>query len=240
MTNHLHFFVQVGEAPLGALMRDVASNYARAYQLKLETTGHLFERRYHAKIVDVDAYLFAVLRYIHLNPVEAGLARSPAQYPWSSHRAYAGLAAPEPWLEIDFCLAAFARERRQAQHAYRRLIQEPAPASDREALETEADVLGDDEFVAKLELAPNKPRASGETIDQVVSEACRRFGVQEAVVRSKSREPGAVRTRAWIARQAIDRGIATLAEVARGLGRDRATLRHAMRTHAGPLDDEDA
>jgi putative transposase len=88
MSNHLHFFIQVGDAPLGVVMRDIASNYARAYQAKLDTTGHLFERRYYAKVVEVEHYLFAVLRYIHLNPVADGLVQRAMDYPWSSHRGH--------------------------------------------------------------------------------------------------------------------------------------------------------
>src|SRR4051812_8639065 len=60
MTNHIHMLVQVGDPPLSGLMRDIASGYARAFQLKRATTGHLFENRYHAILVDADAYLLAL------------------------------------------------------------------------------------------------------------------------------------------------------------------------------------
>ena len=53
-------------------MRQIASEFARAMQVKLETTGHFFERRYHAILVDADSYLMELLRYVHLNPVRAG------------------------------------------------------------------------------------------------------------------------------------------------------------------------
>lgn len=102
-------------------MRDIASNYARAFQLKMQTTGHLFERRYHATLIDVDVYLLAVLRYIHLNPVAAGLVRNVSEYRWSSHRAYAeGLG--ESWLTTDFALSMFAQTRARARAAYCRFV----------------------------------------------------------------------------------------------------------------------
>jgi REP element-mobilizing transposase RayT len=69
MTNHVHLLVQVSDEPLGRLMHRIASKYARTVQARIATTGHLFERRYHAALVDTDRYLIAVLRYIHLNPV---------------------------------------------------------------------------------------------------------------------------------------------------------------------------
>jgi putative transposase len=121
MSNHLHLLIRVSASPLGPVMRDIASNYARAFQLKMQTSGHLFERRYHATLIDVDAYLLAVLRYIHLNPVAAGLVRKVSEYRWSSHRAYAG-GSGEPWLTTDFALAMFAQTRERAHAAYCRFV----------------------------------------------------------------------------------------------------------------------
>ena len=110
MTNHLHLLVRVSDEPLGHVMRLIASKYAKAFQRKLDTSGHLFERRYFARLIDGDAYLMAVLRYIHLNPVAAGLTPSAAEYPWSSHHAYGGGSA-ESWLTMDFVLALFGSDR---------------------------------------------------------------------------------------------------------------------------------
>lgn len=91
MTNHLHALLQIADRPLGKIMQRIAQRYARYRHKALRTSGHLFERRYKAKLVDVDAYFLALLRYIHLNPVKAHLVTDPADYPWSSHRAFLGL-----------------------------------------------------------------------------------------------------------------------------------------------------
>src|SRR6187399_2766342 len=100
MTNHLHLLVQVGKDPLAAPMRQIACEFARRMQAKLQTTGHFFERRYHAKLVDADSYLLELIRYIHLNPVRGGLVESPSQYRWSSHHAYLGTRS-EDWVTTD-------------------------------------------------------------------------------------------------------------------------------------------
>src|SRR5882724_7664036 len=97
MTNHLHALVQIGEAPLAVLMHRIARPYARYRQRQLRTTGHLFERRYKAWLVDADMYFVALLRYIHLNPVKARMVATVDECPWSSHSAYAGTATL-PWL----------------------------------------------------------------------------------------------------------------------------------------------
>ena len=90
MTNHLHLLMQVADAPLGKVMQRIAMRYSRYRHRRLKTTGHLFERRYQAKLVDMDSYAIALLRYIHLNPVVASIVPDPAEYPWSSYRAYLG------------------------------------------------------------------------------------------------------------------------------------------------------
>jgi putative transposase len=77
MTNHVHLLVQVGERPLGRLMQQVGARFARTIQKELRTTGHLFENRYHALLVDVDNYFLELLRYIHLNPVRAHIVSLP-------------------------------------------------------------------------------------------------------------------------------------------------------------------
>jgi REP element-mobilizing transposase RayT len=230
MSNHLHLLLQVGEQPLAHVMRQIASGYARAFQQKIETTGHLFERRYHATLVDVDSYLMELLRYIHLNPVRARLVNHPAEYRWSSHHAYAGRTAPELWLTTSFALALFAEDRLRAHAAYRRFVELPQSAER-------------DEWV--LDLGGGMPQpsvkaanpgngvvpATRQSLEALIAEGCKRFGVAEAHLASPSREACIVQARAWIAREALARRVATLSAVARALGRDRATLRFAMRQH---------
>lgn len=224
MTNHLHLLVQVGDEPLGSLMRQVASGYARAFQMKLETTGHLFERRYFARMVVADAYLLAVLRYIHLNPIQAGMCASAAEHPWSSHSAYAGGPVP-PWLTTDFALAMFSEERVAACASYRQFIAagDPGWSPEDDAVSTPLDI----QPLARPEIWRRNPKPS-QTLEELAMEACAIFAVTPADVLSIRRDHALVLTRGWIGREAVARGVASLSAVARFLGRDRATLRHAM------------
>jgi REP element-mobilizing transposase RayT len=230
MTNHLHFLMQVGERPLGDVMRHIASGYARAFQQKLTTTGHLFERRYHANIVDVDSYLLELLRYIHLNPVRAKLVSRAADYRWSSHGAYAGAVAAEPWLTTRFALDLFGRDAQYARAAYLHFM-ESTPDMEFEAPlpMSEAIATGRPPLPARSAAPPGL--AVRQTLAQLLDEACQRFAVREADLSSPSRDPLLVQVRAWVAQEALDRRISTLSEVARALGRDRATLRSGMRLY---------
>lgn len=235
MTNHLHFLIQVGDDPLSFVMRQIASGHARAFQSKMETTGHLFERRYHAVLVEAESYFLQLLRYIHLNPVRACMVQRPGQYRWSSHLAYAG-GARENWLTTDFALAMFSTARNAAHAAYRAFVDEAETEENLELFSRgDVPVLGGVSFVARVS-GGGGSAAPPPSLDSLLTEACRIFGTSEAEIRSDSRASIVVRARAWIASQAVSRRIATLSAVARSLRRDRATLRYAMRQYTSKVD----
>ena len=103
MDHHVHALIQIGVDPLGKVMQRIATHYSRYRHKQLRTTGHLFERRYKAWLVDTDHYFIELLRYIHLNPVEAKMVAVADEYLWSSHKAYLG-SEVLPWLTINFGL----------------------------------------------------------------------------------------------------------------------------------------
>lgn len=121
MSNHLHLAVQVAEVPLSKIMQNVAFRYTRWINRKQGKMGHLFQGRYKAILVDQDAYLLALTRYIHLNPVRAGLVKDPSAYPWSGHRAYVGRESL-PWLTTDWVLSQFASHAGHARRVIKRLL----------------------------------------------------------------------------------------------------------------------
>jgi len=103
MTNHIHMLIQISDVPLWRVMLRIAGKYARAVQAAMQTTGHLFEKRYHAVLVDSEAYLLTLIRYLHLNPVSAALVGKPGDYSWSSHHEYLGTRA-HPWVTTSTAL----------------------------------------------------------------------------------------------------------------------------------------
>ena len=105
-TNHLHFAVEVGRMPLSRGMQNLTFLYTRWINQRKKRMGHLFQGRYKARLLDRDAYLLELVRYIHLNPVRAGLVEEPVDYPWSGHRAYLG-KEQVPWLSADWALSQF-------------------------------------------------------------------------------------------------------------------------------------
>jgi REP element-mobilizing transposase RayT len=230
MSNHIHLLVQVGVDPLAAFMRQIASEFARAMQRKMDTTGHYFERRYHATLVDVECYLKEVVRYIHLNPVTAGIVLHPREYSWCSHSDYSQPNGRQ-WVTTDFVLQVFGSTRACAVAAYSAFLEKRDVCEWESKLEfggRAADVLGDDAFIARARASAIRAK-DWQDLEGLVGEACRRFMIHEDKLGSPIRDPFLARVRAWIAIQARERGIATLSAVARRVNRTEATLRQAIR-----------
>lgn len=231
MTNHLHMLIQVGDTPLGRIILRIASRYARDLQTQFHTTGHLFERRYHAVLVDADSYLLELLRYIHLNPVRARMVKTPDDYAWSSHAVYLG-GRSAPWVTTEFALSMFHAERAQAVAAYQRFVHADTAAGSplQERNPNDSRILGSDEFAARLLGATWRPR-SKKTLDMLIDEACGQSGITHDTLRSTSRLRQVTHSRAWIAHQAVTLGIASLSAVARYFGRSESSLRESVKLH---------
>jgi Transposase IS200 like len=123
MTNHLHLAIQVGEVPLSWSMQNVAFRYTRWVNRREGRMGHLFQGRYKAILVEQDRYLLELVRYIHLNPVRAGLVEVPEAYSWSGHRAYVGKEVI-PWLTTEWVLGQFSPRMSIAQQRIRHLYEQ--------------------------------------------------------------------------------------------------------------------
>ena len=91
MPNHVHLVLQDHRAQLSRLMQILNARYTRYFNHRHQRVGHLYQGRFHAKLVDRDEYLLEVTRYVHLNPVRGGLVKRPEEYRWSSYPIYAGL-----------------------------------------------------------------------------------------------------------------------------------------------------
>lgn len=104
MDNHYHLLLETPDGNLAQIMRHVGGAYTTYYNVKRKRAGHLFQGRYKAILVDKDAYALELSRYIHLNPVRAGMVSSPEEYAWSSYRSYVGLANMPSWLTTDLVL----------------------------------------------------------------------------------------------------------------------------------------
>jgi putative transposase len=107
MPNHYHLTLQPGRPNLSEAMRRLNGNYALWWNRRHQRVGHVFQGRFKDQIVDRESYLFAVTRYVLMNPVRAGLVRQPGDWRWSSYRAIAGLTEPPAFLTSSLTLRLF-------------------------------------------------------------------------------------------------------------------------------------
>jgi len=124
MDNHYHLVVETPHGNLSLGMRQLNGVCTQAFNWRHRTTGHLFQGRYKAILVDKERYLLELCRYVVLNPVRAGMADKPERWLWSSYRATAGLSAVPEFLTTDWLLSQFGKKKAQSQSRYRAFVHE--------------------------------------------------------------------------------------------------------------------
>src|SRR3989338_2235197 len=151
MDNHYHLLIQTPDGNLSKGMRQLNGVFTQASNRRHLRVGHLFQGRFKAILVDSDAYLLELARYVVLNPVRAGMVKKPADWAWSSYRASMGLEPFPPWLAIDGLLACFAKRRSLAQQRYAQFVLEGIKADSPWANLKGQVFLGDEQFVNRMQ-----------------------------------------------------------------------------------------
>jgi len=151
MDNHYHLLIQTPDGNLSKGMRQLNGVYTQASNRRHKRVGHLFQGRFKAILVDSDAYLLELSRYVVLNPVRARMTRKPDSWPWSSYRTSVGLELAPDWLAVDGLLVLFAKRRSLAQERYAQFVLEGIKAkSPWDDLKGQV-FLGDEGFVQRMQ-----------------------------------------------------------------------------------------
>jgi putative transposase len=119
MGNHYHLLLETPEGNLSQIMRHINGAYTTYFNVKRKRSGHLFQGRYKAILIEADAYATELSRYIHMNPVKVGMVATPEEYEWSSYRYYIGLSEAPPWLKTNFILGWFS-----GKNSYRQFVED--------------------------------------------------------------------------------------------------------------------
>jgi putative transposase len=122
MDNHYHLLIETPEGNLSKGMRQLNGVYTQKYNWLHQKTGHVFQGRYKAILVEKDSYLLELCRYVVLNPVRAGMTEKPEQWPWSSFRFTALMKNPPDYLTTDWILGLFNQKKPEAQKLYREFV----------------------------------------------------------------------------------------------------------------------
>lgn len=151
MSNHYHLLAETPDANLAKGVRQLNGVYTQRFNRSHTRVGHVFQGRYKAILVQKDAYLLELARYVVLNPVRARMVRSAKDWPWSSYRATIAMADAMPWLHTDWILSAFSSQKGRAIERYREFVaqgkNQPSPW---EQLKNQV-FLGSDAFVTKMQ-----------------------------------------------------------------------------------------
>jgi len=173
-----------------------------------------------------------VTRYIHLNPVRAGIVGEPEDYPWSGHRAYLGREVI-PWLTTDWVLSQFSKRVSPARRAYGRFIQDGKKGSYRKEYHvgsrTDSRILGDDQFIDRVLEKEEKKSRRRVSLDRIIGEVCKSFSLEEGELMDSGRDRRLSKARGMAAWLVMEYGASTLGELSRRTGRDITTLSSAAK-----------
>jgi putative transposase len=224
MTNHFHLLLRPRKTRLAPFMRKLLTGYAIYFNLRHKRSGHLFQNRYKSLVCEEDTYLLELVRYIHLNPLRAGLVEdidALDHYAWSGHSVMMGKCAVEGQA-VDEILYMFSRVKRDARKRYSKFVEDGVQLGKREDLfsrkktaksslvEREEEsydtrVLGSGEFVDELrmrrELESKFPLSM--EIREIVANVCRHFRIEPEELRLKTRAARIVDARSIICYLAV-------------------------------------
>lgn len=224
MPNHVHLALQSGPVPVSRVVHDVHARYAQHFNRRHDRVGHLFQGRFRSFLVDREAWLLEVVRYVHRNPVKARLVSRPEEFPWSSHRAYLGTSPA--WLATGEVLSLLAGSRPKARKLFQEFVAGPAAGRydpDEAALGA---VVGSEDFVRASLARAGRGDLARRTLtpEKVADLVAPREGVAATDLAGPARLRSLSRVRSLCALLGRDVGGISLARTARLFRRDPSTI----------------
>jgi len=176
LDNHVHMLIEQEDTPLSKIMQGIQQSYTQRYNRKYRRTGHVFQQRYKAEICNKEQYLVQLIRYIHNNPVKAGL-EGGLSYNWSSHKEYVSNRESE-LVEKDYILGLFSRDKKRAIRAYKKFM-------DVNSEEKEEDIK--DYLLEEVKFSKENEYEGIIEADEIIDIICRFEGVNMDEVTRRSR-----------------------------------------------------
>lgn len=179
MRNHLHLVVQVDDIPLSQIMQNISLRYTKWVNYSRSRTGHLFQGRYKAILIDADSYLLELVRYVHLNPIRAKVSATPEEYQWSGQRAYLG-REQIPWLTTKLVLAMLSPRIVQARKAYASFVRAGLEEGRRGEFHSgtyEGRILGDEQFTDEILVKVDQKSDRRYSLEEVIDAVCAHYRI---------------------------------------------------------------
>ncbi len=229
MTNHIHLLIQVKEIPLSRIIQNLSFRYTRYINSSRKQTGHLFQGRYKALLLDADNYLQQLVRYIHNNPVRARIVTHPDKYEWSSHTDYLG-TTNHPWLTTVYVLKQFAETETRARKLYNQFQQQGLNEQHKPEFQqgtAQGRILGDDRFVDTVLNKTSQRSPRKVSLKDILNVVCKHYECEQIDLSSKSKSRPITEARAVAALLVRESDDHSLTELSRGIHRDLSTLSQA-------------
>jgi REP element-mobilizing transposase RayT len=195
MDNHYHLVLETPKGNLLKVMHGINSSYTGYFNRRYGRSGHLFQGRYRGILVEKDAYLLSLSRYVHLNPVRAGVVRRLEQYRWSTYLGYIGKGKELQWVEYGWVLSQFGKEKKKARERYREYVEEGLRAKEPTPLKNlyGQALLGGEGFIERIKgvlkgrrlsegIVERKRFLGHPTPEEVVGVVSEAFGVNEGEI----------------------------------------------------------
>jgi len=203
MQNHYHLLIQTPEANISRSMRHINGVYTQRFNKIHRYDGHLFRGRYKSILIDADSYLLQVMRYIHRNPITAGLTET-LNYAWSSHKAYLSDAKKWDWVSRDKIVKMLSRTKALQKKVYRDFVKE-SDNDDFSSIykkrklpsmlgsETFLKLIKDNYFVKKKHIEVPESRLLAPEADEIMDIVCKKYEVSisdlQVSIRGQLNEP---------------------------------------------------
>jgi REP element-mobilizing transposase RayT len=187
MSNHYHLLLQTQQGNLSQIMRHINGAYTTYFNVKRKRVGHLLQGRYKAILVEADTYAAELSRYIHLNPVRAGIVARPEDYAWSSYRCFVGRQRRAHWLATDFILGSITAISEDAAIRYQRFVEDRMGGDYENPLKgaVAATILGTEKFVQAVVAKHVKHRQADRNVPAVKGIAGR-WTIEQIVATTKA------------------------------------------------------
>jgi REP-associated tyrosine transposase len=192
MSNHVHLLLETRTIPLSKILQGVTQSYTMYFNRKYKTVGHLFQGRYKAILCDKDAYLLSLIKYIHLNPVRANMAKALGEYRWSSHRSYVK-KGKDDIADTDQVLRMFSEDKSRARRLYMAYVDDGIEVKKEDIYRTVSQrILGEEQFVDTVmekidERFENKRKHHEYSLKNIVETIGKMRGITLNQLRGKSR-----------------------------------------------------
>lgn len=240
MSNHLHLALQSSQIPISKIVHNFSFRYSSHINRKYDRVGHIFQGRFKSILLDEEGYLKSLIRYIHLNPIRAGLTKKPQDYRWSSHQCYLNLSENDfPWTTTHVVLNKFGQDYPTAVKKYILHHSEQDQEADKLFRQGnyEGTLLGDQEFIEQISNSVLKPKfllKSTISITDLIKTICHHFSIsQQELITGKSQKTSRMRAILSILTNQLP-GL-TLEILAIVLHRDASTLSSLIRRY-GPRE----